>query len=357
MTESDNLQTLLRIIATGRTLSETQAHDAFAAVMAGHATDAQIGALLAGLQARAGGPAVDEIVGAARAMRDHARPVHVPDDIDVIDTCGTGGDSTGTFNISTTAAIIAAAAGAHVAKHGNRSVTSNSGSSQVLEQLGVRLDCDDATLQRCLTQARLCFCFAPAHHPAMKHAVGPRKQLGFRTIFNVLGPLTNPAGAKRQVIGVFDDRLTETLAAVLDRLGAVHAMVVHGKTLAAPDTTEGGLGLDEITTTGPTQITVLKRGIIETSQLHPADLGLNAAGLAELRIDGVEASARVVLAVLDGMKGPARDIAALNAAAALVVADRAADLHEGLALAFEAIDSGAARQCLDQLVRITRAGA
>jgi len=354
MADASDIQPLLRIISEGRPLSEPQARQAFGIVMSGEATPAQIGALLSGMQARPGGPAVDEIVGAAQAMRDRVRTVSVPAGVDVIDTCGTGGDHTGTFNISTTAALIAAGAGAYVAKHGNRSVTSSSGSSQVLEQLGVNLDLDDATLGRCLTEARLCFCFAPAHHPAMKHAVAPRKELGFRTIFNVLGPLTNPAGARRQVVGVFNDELTETLAMVLDRLGAVHAMVVHGKTLAAPDTTEGGLGLDEITTTGPTRITVLKDGKIDTSELHAADIGLEPASVEDLRIDSAEASARVVRAVLDGMKGPARDIAALNAAAALVVADLAPDLKRGLGLAYEAIDTGAAGRCLDRLVEVSQ---
>ncbi len=350
-----DLQPLLRIVAAGRPLDEAQAHRAFEIIMTGQATEAQIGALLGAMQARAGGPVVDEIAGAARAMRHQATAVDVPEGIDVIDTCGTGGDHSGTFNISTTAALIAAGAGAYVAKHGNRSVTSNSGSSQVLEALGVNLAAGPECLSRCLTETHLCFCFAPAHHPAMKHAIGPRRELGFRSIFNVLGPLTNPAGARRQVIGVFDDRLTEPIAEVLGRLGAVHAMVVHGKSLAAPDTTEGGLGLDEITTTGPTRMTVLKDGQISTSELHPADLGLAPARVADLRIDSAQASADVVRRILGGTQGPARDIAALNAAAALVVAELAEDLAAGLRLACQTLDNGKARQCLDKLVEITNA--
>lgn len=353
MTDQPSIQPLLQRLARGQSLTEAQATEAFDIVMTGHASDAQIGALLAAMQVRPGGPTIDEIAGAAQAMRRAAHKLDLPEGIEVIDTCGTGGDHAGTFNISTTAALIAAGAGAYVAKHGNRSVTSQSGSSQVLEQLGVRLDVDHGQLDRCLREARLCFCFAPAHHPAMKHAIGPRKELGFRTIFNLLGPLTNPAGARRQVIGVFDDRLTEPLAHVLDRLGAVHAMVVHGKSLASPDRTEGGLGLDEITTTGPTRITVVKHGQVDTSTLHPADVGLEAASVSELRIDSVEASAEVVRRVLDGHKGPARDIACLNAAAALVVADLATDLVDGLEKACAAVDAGHARRVLDKLVEIT----
>jgi anthranilate phosphoribosyltransferase len=340
-------------IAGGQSLSEDEAYEAFQLIMTGKASDAQIGALLTGIAVRPGGFTVDEIVGAARVMREHAAKVQVPQGVEVIDTCGTGGDHSGTFNISTTAALIAAGAGAYVAKHGNRSVTSRSGSSQVLEALGVRLDVDGDRLQRCLAEAKLCFCFAPAHHPAMKFAIGPRKELGFRTIFNVLGPLTNPAQARRQVIGVYHDNLTEPIAQALRRLGAQHAMVVHGKTYAAPDVTEGGGGLDEITTTGPTRMTVLKDGSVETTELHPADLGLKAASVGELRIDSIEGSADIVQRVLDGDQGPARDIAALNAAAALVVADRADDLRAGLSGAYQAIDNGEARRTLEKLVEIT----
>jgi anthranilate phosphoribosyltransferase len=356
MSEAESLQPLLAELARGRTLDADQANAAFQVVMSGRATEAQIGALLAAMQVRPGGPTVDEIAGAARAMRDHAMKVDVPDGIEVIDTCGTGGDHAGTFNISTAAALIAAGAGAVVAKHGNRSVTSRSGSSQVLEALGVNLQPDRSVLTRCLADARICFCFGPAHHPAMKYAIGPRKELGFRTIFNLLGPLTNPAGARRQVMGVYEDTLTEPIARVLRKLGSVHAMVVHGKSLAAPDHTHGGMGLDEITTTGPTRMTVLRDGQIETSELHPGDLGLEAASVTQLRCDGVDASARMIRAILDGAPGPARDIAALNAAAALVVAELADDLPAGIALAQQAIDSGQAGTALDQLVRITQNG-
>ena len=358
-----SLTAMLRQLAGGRPLSEAQARQAFALVMSGQATGAQIGAMLMAMAARDGGPTVDEITGAARAMREVAMKVVVPAGMEVIDTCGTGGDHTGTFNISTTAAIIAAAApamadrGMAVAKHGNRSVTSKSGSSQVLEQLGVPPEAGPEAgpevLTRCLTEARICFCFAPAHHPAMKHAADPRKELGFRTLFNLLGPLTNPAGVRRQVIGVYDAALTEPIARVLMKLGTVHAMVVHGTTLGGPDVTEGGVGLDELTTTGPTRVTELKDGAITTRQLHPADLGLATVTVGQLRVEGVEESAAMIRRILDGEKGPARQIAALNAAAALVVADCAKDLSQGLDLAFEAIDSGAAKRTLALLVKLT----
>ncbi|MDH3582625.1 MAG: anthranilate phosphoribosyltransferase [Phycisphaerae bacterium] len=342
MSDEPELQPILRSLVAGEVLSDDQAEAAFEAVMTGKAGEAQIASLLTALAVRPGGPSTSEIVGAARAMRRHARKVPVPPDIQVIDTCGTGGDASGTFNVSTTAALIAAGAGAHVAKHGNRSVTSRSGSSQVLEQLGVTLAADEATLVRCLVEAGLCFCFAPSHHPAMKYAVPVRQQLGFRTIFNVLGPLTNPAGARRQVVGVWSAELTEPIARVIGELGAEHAMVVHGD------------GLDEMTTTGPTQVSVVGRGdVVETLTIDPADLGLERASLDQLRVGSVEESAAVVRQVLAGEPGPARDIAALNAAAALVVADRAADLQYGLSQAFESIDSGAAAAALQKLVELT----
>ncbi len=346
---------LLAKLVAGETLSTDEATEAFELIMTGKASPVQTAGLLAMIQQR--GVTVDELVGAAVVMRRKVLSVAVPEGLTLIDTCGTGGDHAGTFNISTTAALVAAGAGrphgVAVAKHGNRSVTSKSGSSQVLEALGVKLDVTEDILTRCLVEAGLCFCYAPSHHPAMKHAIGPRQELGFRTMFNLLGPLTNPAGTKRQVIGVYDDALTVPIARVLQRLGAEHAMVVHGKTYAAPDVTEGGLGLDEITTTGSTRMTVLKDGHIDTTDLHPTDLGLHAASIAELRSDGVDASADVVRRVLSGECGPARDIVCLNAAAAMVVADLAGDLSEALELAAETIDSGAAQLALTRLVEIT----
>ncbi|MBI1369677.1 MAG: anthranilate phosphoribosyltransferase [Planctomycetes bacterium] len=341
MTLPLDLPALLSRLAAGHALDHDQAARAFDLVMTGQASEAQIAALLTALAQRPGGPTVDEITGAAATMRRHVRPVPVPPGIEVVDTCGTGGDYAGTFNISTAAALIAAGAGVHVAKHGNRSTTSKSGSSQVLETLGVKLEVSDATLTRCLADANLCFCFAPAHHPAMKYAAPVRKQLGFRTIFNLLGPLTNPAGAKRQIIGVYDPALTEPLAQVLLNLGATHAMVVHGS------------GLDEITTAGPTRITTAHHNKLTTTTVRPADFDLPTIALDALKADSVEQSARIIRSILAGEKSPARDIAAVNAAAALVVADLAPDLPAGYQRACTAIDNGAAQTVLKRLVEIT----
>ncbi len=347
-------QTLNRL-AAGQTLSEAQAVHAFDQIMTGHATPAQVGAMLALIQQR--GPTADELLGGASVMRQHATPVTVPQGLRVIDTCGTGGDHAQTFNISTAGAIIAAAAGrphnVAVAKHGNRSVTSKSGSSQVLEALGVKLNVSGPTLTRCLDDAGLCFCFAPAHHPAMKHVAPVRQELGFRTIFNLLGPLTNPAGAKRQVIGVFEPGLTELFAQVLNRLGSEHVMVVHGQMLAD----DGGhetVGLDELSTGGPSRVSHLQGGQVRTYQIDPASVKLPTATLASLRVDSVAASAGVIREVFAGKPGPARDIVCLNAAAALVVADLAVDLQTGVELAAQAIDSRAAAGVLDRLAQITQ---
>ncbi|MCC6579138.1 MAG: anthranilate phosphoribosyltransferase [Phycisphaeraceae bacterium] len=334
---------LLTELMAGNTLSQQQAEEAFELIMTGQASQPQIAALLTLLQFR--GPTVDELTGAARIMRRHVVPVVVPPGLRVIDTCGTGGDHGGTFNISTAAALVAAAAGrplgVAVAKHGNRSVTSSSGSSQVLECLGVTLTVPPETLTRCLDVAGICFCFAPNHHPAMKHAMPVRQALGFRTVFNILGPLTNPAGATRQVVGVFAPELAETIAHVLARLGTEHAMVVHGQ------------GLDELTTWGMSHITIVRHGEVETCSWPASSLDLAPGNLQALKADSPGDSARIVREVLAGVPGPARDIVALNAAAALVVADIAPDLAHGFHLAAQAIDQGHARDTLDQLIALT----
>jgi anthranilate phosphoribosyltransferase len=347
------MKTILAQLALGQSLSKDQTIEAFELIMTGQAEPAQIGALLGMIQLR--GPSVDEITGAATVMRDKATKVEVPDDLTVIDTCGTGGDDSGTFNISTAAALVAAAAGrpkgVAVAKHGNRAVTSRSGSSQVLESLGVNLHVQPQTLSKCLDEVGLCFCFAPAHHPAMKYAGPIRAALGFRTIFNVLGPLTNPAGARRQVMGVFDRRLTEPIATVLQNLGAEAVMVVHGSAGT------GSGGLDELSTMGPTQISQLKNGVVETYELDPTSLGLTAPDPSELEADGPESSAQVIRYILDGKPGPAKDIVMLNAAAALVVAGVAEELADGLAQADEAIENGSVSKVLEKLVTITQTDA
>jgi anthranilate phosphoribosyltransferase len=304
--------------------------------MDGAWTESQVAGLLVAMAAK--GETADEIAGAAQAMREHAVPIHTGG-AEVIDTCGTGGTGLRTFNISTAAALVAAGAGAKVAKHGNRTSTRPSGSADVLSALGVNIEADAPTVERCLAEAGVCFCFAVRCHPAMRHAAPVRRSLGVRTIFNLLGPLTNPAGARRQLMGVFDESLTETLAGVLGTLGSLRAMVVH-----ADD------GLDEISTTAPTTISELAGGRVRTSRLDARDLGLPKARIEDLAVDSAEASARTIRAVLSGRAGPARDIAALNAAAALVVGDLAADLGAGLAMAGTSIDSGAAATALDRLI-------
>ncbi len=354
------MKDLLAQLVAGHRLDEDQAHDLFEQIMTGKATPAQTAAALAMIQLR--GPATQELLGAARVMRAKATAVTAPDALTIIDTCGTGGDHSGTFNISTAAAIVAAAAGrprgVAVAKHGNRSVTSRSGSSQVLEALGVTLRVQPETLTRCLDEAGLCFCFAPAHHPAMKHAVEVRQQLAFRTLFNLLGPLTNPAGALRQVIGVFDPDWTEPIAHVLAKLGSAHAMVVHGRIDGASDQPpQQCRGLDELTITGPTRVSHLQRGKVRTYEVHPQDLGLTVVDPSVLCADGPEASAEVIRGVLRGEAGPARQIVGLNAAAALLVADVADDLLTGFTMATEVMDSGVAEESLQTLVRVTQAGA
>lgn len=344
MTQVDELAgRAISTLARGGRLGEDEAKDLFHGIMEGRVSAARMAAILMGLVTRAGGPTVDELTGAARVMREMVVKVEVPAGLTVVDTCGTGGDHSETFNISTAAALIAAGAGATVAKHGNRSVTSRSGSSQVLESLGVNLGADAARLGRCLREAGLCFCFAPNHHPAMKHASEVRRELGIRTIFNLLGPLTNPAGARRQVIGVYNEELTETIGQVLLKLGAEHALVVHGG------------GLDEISISGPTRITQVRPGRIQTYAFDARDLGIAPMGLEALKVGSVEESAGVIRGILAGEKGPARDVAALNAGAALLVADKAVDIGEGYRKALVAIDSGAAAGVLMRLVEITHA--
>jgi len=327
---------LLRAVISGRDMTRRQAHAAFGQIMDGAWSEAQVAGLLVALAAK--GETPDEIAGAAAAMREHVTPIDTGG-MEVIDTCGTGGTGLSTFNVSTAAALVAAGAGAKVAKHGNRTNTRASGSADVLAALGVNLDADARTVTRCLREAGVCFCFAVRCHPAMKYAVPVRKALGVRTIFNVLGPLTNPAGAQRQVMGVFDAALTDTIARVLAALGAVRAMVVHA-----------GDGLDEISTTSATQISEVADGRVTTHIVEAEHFGLPVARLEDLLVDSPAASAEVIRDVLAGKTGPARDIVVLNAAAALTVAGRAREIRAGIPLAQEAIDSGSARDALEKLV-------
>ncbi|MBM4019422.1 MAG: anthranilate phosphoribosyltransferase [Planctomycetes bacterium] len=326
-------------LARGGHLALEESQAAMREIMEGRATPAQVAAYLTALAVK--GPTPEEIAGAALVMREKATRIDVGD-LPVIDTCGTGGTGKGTFNISTCAAIVAAGAGAYVAKHGNRGATSRCGSSDVLEALGVNVQAPPAAVARCIREARMGFLFAPALHGAMKHAAPVRKEIGIRTIFNVLGPLTNPAGARRQVMGVFAADLVEPIAQVLLRLGAEHALVVHSAD-----------GLDEISLGAPTHVAEVRGGAVACYDLAPEALGLPQAGREALRADSVQESAAAVRAVLAGERGPRRDVVLANAAAALYVAGVARDIHDGLRRAAAAVDSGAAAGVLELLVRLS----
>jgi anthranilate phosphoribosyltransferase len=329
---------LIGQVASGATLSRELAYEAFDSMMSGEVTPAQIGALLMGLRVR--GETVEEITGAVTAMRAKMLAVDAPDD--AVDVVGTGGDASGSFNISTCAAFIVAGAGVPVAKHGNRALSSRSGSADVLTALGVKIDIAPETISDCIRIAGIGFMFAPAHHPAMKHVGPTRVELGTRTIFNLLGPLSNPASVKRQMVGVFSRQWVEPLAHVLKNLGSVHAWVVHGSD-----------GLDEITMSGPTAVAALQHGAVTTFDIVPEDLELARVKPDALRGGDATANAEALKAVLEGRAGPYRDVAVLNAAAALVVAGKAATLADGVKLAKHAIDSGEAEGALDRLIVVS----
>lgn len=334
---AEGFKPLLAKLVDGQILSADEARAFFAACLRGEPTPSQVAAAVTALRIR--GETVEEIAAFATAMREAALTLDHP--YDVIDTCGTGGDGQHTFNISTAAALVLAGAGLKVAKHGNRALSSKSGSSDVLSAMGVNLAATPAQQRRSLDEAGIAFLFAPAYHGAMRH-VGPvRAEIGFRTVFNLLGPLSNPAGARRQVMGVYDPRLLEPLAEVLGRLGAERAWTVHGQ------------GLDELTTTGPTEVAEWKDGAVRRFTVTPEDAGLPRATIADIRGGDAEENAAALRALLDGATGPYRDIVLLNAAAALVVADRVADLAEGAALAARIIDDGRAAKALADLVEAT----
>ncbi|WP_027823988.1 anthranilate phosphoribosyltransferase [Laribacter hongkongensis] len=332
-------QALNRLI-DGNELFFDEMLDIMRQIMRGDMTPAQIAGILIGLRVKV--ESVSEIAAAATVMREFATTVPVAERRHLVDTCGTGGDGAHTFNISTTAAFIVAAAGAQVAKHGGRSVSSSSGSADVLEALGVKLALSAENVGRCIDEIGLGFMFAPNHHTAMKYVAPVRRELGVRTIFNILGPLTNPAGAENQLMGVFHPDLVGIQARVLSQLGARHAMVVHGRD-----------GLDEISLSGPTLVAELKNGWIREYELDPAEFGFSRCSAADLAAPTAEDSKARLLAVLDNQPGPARDIVCLNAGAAIYVAGVTDSLAEGIRLAQELLASGAARQKLGQLVELT----
>lgn len=335
------IQEAIKDLIAGADLGRARTRAAMDQIMSGQATDAQIGAFLVALRIK--GETVDEIAGCAEVMREKATPIATTRP-DLIDTCGTGGDDSGTFNISTAVAFVACGAGLAVAKHGNRSISSHCGSADVLAVLGVNVEASPEKVGECIDEVGIGFLFAVALHGAMKHAIGPRRELATRTVFNVLGPLTNPAGAKRQLLGVYDGALTEALAGVLGQLGSERALVVHGSD-----------GLDEITLTGPTQVSELRDGRVSTRQIDPRDFGLQLAPAEALQGGDAAYNARILREVLDGREGPRRDVVLLNAAAAIAVGGRAEDTTAGLELARASIDSGRARQALDRLVEVSNA--
>jgi anthranilate phosphoribosyltransferase len=334
-----DLQTAIRRVVDGHDLDGDQMIAVMRAVMTGEATPAQIGAFIVALRMK--GESITEIGAAAAVMRGLVTRVEV-DKQYLVDTCGTGGDAAGTFNISTAGAFVAAAAGARVAKHGNRSVSSNSGSADVLEAAGVNLQLTPEQVGRCIDEVGVGFMFAPAHHRAMKHAIGPRREIGVRTLFNLLGPLTNPAGAPNQLLGVFSTDWVEPLARVLQQLGSEHVMVV-----SAVD------GLDEISIGGATLVSELAGGEVRTYEIEPEEFGFQRVGIEALAVDGVEQSLAMMRSVLDNEPGPAHDIVELNAGAAIFTSGVADTLEEGISYAAEALCSGKAKARLDALVKLS----
>src|ERR1700719_2556458 len=335
--ETADLKALLAHVAQGRTLGESEAEAAFDIIMSGDATPSQMGAFLMALRVR--GETVDEITGAARIMRAKAVSIDAPPG--TIDTCGTGGDASGSFNISTASALVVAGCGVPVAKHGNRALSSKSGSADVLTALGVNIDADLAVVRQCLWEIGLGFLMAPRHHSATRHVAPTRVELGTRTIFNLLGPLSSPAMTRRQLVGVFAPEWVRPMAEVLGRLGAEHAWVVHGE------------GLDELTTAGVTTVAAFEDGEGQMVEVVPENFGLPRARLEDIRGGEPQHNAGLMRDVLAGVGGPLRDVVLLNSGAALLVAGRVTTVEEGIELAAKSIDSGAAQRVLDELVART----
>ena len=341
---NEAIRAIIRKIREGARPNARETEAAFAAIMAGEATPAQTGAILMGLAVLGETPEI--VAGAARAMRAASVRIH-PKVSPLVDTCGTGGDASGTFNISTTAAFVVAAAGGYVAKHGNRAISSRAGSADVLEALGVRLDLPPEKVQEAIETIGVGFLFAPAHHPAMRHAAPVRRELGVRTVFNLLGPLTNPAGAEYQVLGVYSREAMELVASALAELGTRRALVVHGHD-----------GLDEITTTAPTDAVLVEEGKVgATFTIEPEALGIPRARAEDLKGGDAKENAAIVREVLEGAQGPRRDIVLLNAGACLWISGLASGIAEGIEKAAQAIDSGKAREKLEALVRFSEENA
>ncbi len=333
------IQDAIQAVVEGQDLSADEAAAAMDEIMSGEATPAQFGALVTALRIK--GETVDEIAGMARVMREKSLRVEASGSI--VDTCGTGGDSSGSFNISTTAAFVVAGAGEKVAKHGNRSMSGSTGSADVLEALGVKIDITPESVARCIEEVGFGFMFAQGFHPSMRFAAGPRREIGIRTVFNILGPLTNPANASRQLIGVADPSIAERMALVLGQLGSEKALVVHGSD-----------GMDELTITGPSTVWQLENGEVSSYEFSPAELGFSLSDADSIRADGPEDSARIARAVLSGEPGPARLVVLLNAAAALVSAGSADTLSAAIHLSARSIDRGEAMDRLNALVELSR---
>jgi anthranilate phosphoribosyltransferase len=333
-----DLRQIIGFLASGQTLSAEQSRDAFDVMMSGDATPAQMGAFVMALRVR--GETIDEIVGGVRTMRHKMLGVKAP--ADAVDVVGTGGDSSGTYNISTASGLVVAGCGVPVAKHGNRAISSKSGAADVLAALGVNLECDMSLVEKALNKGGMCFMLAPRHHGAMRHVGGVRVELATRTIFNLLGPLSNPAGVKRQLVGVFARQWIEPLAHVLKELGSDRVWVVHGSD-----------GMDEMTTTGPTYVAELKDGAVTTFEVNPADAGLEIARPEDLKGGDAETNAAALTALLDGAPGAYRDIVLYNSAATLIAAGKAGTLRDGTDMAAQSIDGGKARDVLAALVEIT----
>ena len=335
-----NINQAIKAVIEKKNLNQSDMHDVMNSIMTGQTTDAQIGAFLVGLSMK--GETIEEITASAKVMRSLATPVEIKSNKYLVDTCGTGGDGLGLFNISTASAFVVAAAGGKVAKHGNRSISSKSGSADVLESAGVNLNLSPNLISECIAQIGVGFMFAPAHHSAMKHAIGPRKELAVRTIFNVLGPLTNPAKAPNQVMGVYDKNLIEPIANVLKELGSRHVMVIHSDD-----------GLDEFSIADKTYVAELKDGIVSTYSVHPEDFGLTLGDLKDIRADNADTSLALITEAFSGRNGTAKSIISLNAGAAIYVSGLTTSLQSGIDRANQVLSDGSSQKKLDEYIKVS----